>query len=119
MYTTFEKLENGDLKISLTQEGKDYLTEQGMSGYPKKNSDILFWTLIETQLSNGWEFVRPDDIAALTACNILSDEVERNDHGNITKIGKVYAFTDYAVKLEVEELYNNGFCIFDKVEDEE
>lgn len=116
MYTEFQKLENGDLKIILTTEGREYLKENGLDGCPDKNSQQLFLDVIEYQLCNGWEFVRPEEIGALTSANIISDNVERDDHNNIISVDKVYAFMDYQIKLEVEELYNNGFCIFEGVE---
>lgn len=71
-----------------------------------------FGEVIEHQLGNGWQWVQPEDIGALTSAPILSDEVEYDDGGEITKVGRVFYFADYALRDEIEDLLARGEVVF-------
>lgn len=103
------------LTLKLTNAGREALQEYVLATDPiewTKSPDEILWSLLEDYLERGWETIRPEEIGALTACNIITDEAERNEYGHLLNIGEVYAFADYAVKLEIEELYRHGFCVF-------
>jgi hypothetical protein len=101
------------ITLKLTPEGREELRDCRRSGGGwSKGTDDLLHDLLEYQLCNGWEFIPPEDIGALTSAPILSDEAERDDHGNLTKLGQVYWFPDYAVRSELDELYENGEVFF-------
>ena len=59
--------------------------------------------------------VPPEDIGALTAAPILSDEIVRDDDGRLTAAGRVYWYPDYAVRDEIEELRPDLVHVFQGV----
>lgn len=61
--------------------------------------------LLEDHLGNGWELLDPSEIGAMTEAPILanSDEVFRNDRGEVVLAGKIYYFDKYAIVDEIEE----------------
>jgi hypothetical protein len=113
-YVEFKKV-NGDLEITLTDEGRaefdDILAEQ-----EKHGSMQALCELLEYQLCNGWDWVRPEEIGALTNAPILSEEVDRDDQGDLKSVGRVYWFPDYMVTDEIEELQKTGKIVFKGVE---
>lgn len=112
---------NGGILLTLTPEGKEFLEEnrdtspEGCSDW-SKGTDYIYFDLLEEECSNGWEVVNPEDIAALTDAIILSDEVERNDNGDIVKVGRVYWYPDYQIRAEIDDLYETGECFLQATE---
>ena len=106
-YVDLQKSENGDLQICSTENGQAHfatiLEERDSHGI-----HAALCALLEDHLCNGWEMVPPEDIGALTAAPILSDEILRNDEGRIVEAGRVYWYPDYAVRDEIEELRESG-----------
>lgn len=74
-------------------------------------SDVL-----ASYLENGWEWVAPEDIGALTSGDIITDDIERDDQGNVLRVGRVYWDESYQVRDSVEELLDRGFVIWRGVE---
>lgn len=113
-YTDFEILQNGDLKISLTAEGREVLPEL----MEKNRGYSALADLIETQLCNGWHWLNAEQIGALTDSPILSNDVEYIEGGeypdNIKQVNGMWWLPDYMVTNELEELDKNGFIIFTK-----
>jgi hypothetical protein len=72
--------------------------------------------LLEDHLCNGWEMVPPEDIGALTAAPILSDEIGRDEDGRVVEAGRVYWYPDYQVRDEIEELRVHMKLVFQGVE---
>lgn len=72
--------------------------------------------LLEDHLCNGWEMVPPEDIGALTADPILSDDVLRDEEGRLVEVGRVYWYPDYAVRDEIEELRRDLVLVFQGAE---
>lgn len=67
-------------------------------------SDLLEW-----HLGNGWERLAPEEIGALTSCEvILSEEADRDDHGNLTKVGRVYWHPNYMVEDLIDTILEKG-----------
>lgn len=116
-YVELDKVPGG-LRIKLTPEGKEFLIDnRNTANEWCKGTDYIYSDLMEYELGNGWEWIRPEEIGALTDGNILSDEVVRDDQGNITKLGRVYWFPNHQVISEIDELYNNGDCFLEGVDD--
>jgi hypothetical protein len=99
MERNVELVETPDcLLIKLTEAGRQELESQKTEetddeiGW-KRGTSHIFQDLLEWQLCNGWEFVNPEDIGALTSAPILR-----------SPNGKLYWFPDYAVTCEIEEL---------------
>jgi len=82
------------LLIKLTEAGRQELESQRDDNGWKRGTIYIFEDLVEWQICNGWEFVKPEDIGALTSAPIL------RSLGN----DKLYWFPDYAVTCEIEEL---------------
>ena len=113
-YTDFEILPNGNLKISLTPEGRIELEEISFNLENQYNDYDMFRDLIEHQLCNGWEWLQPEAIGALTDAPILSNDVVCDDNGISNYVNVVWWYPNYMVDDIIEKLYSNGYLIFDK-----
>ena len=107
-YTEFEKQTNGNLRIVLLEEGRASVEEIAAK---KITADSKLAETIEWQLGNGWSFVRPEDIGALTDAPIITD-----DQGNVLKMGTVYWYPLYDVRDPVAQLLKNGLVDFVRAE---
>ncbi len=69
---------------------------------------------VAEELHEKWEFVRPEEVGALTDSPIIAecDGLDRDDDGELTAVGKVAWFPDYAVRDPWEELRNRGRTVF-------
>jgi hypothetical protein len=112
-YVDFEKLPNGNLKLTLNDEGREELVDY-LSNYPTIHD------LMESQLCNGWDRVQPEEVGGLTGCDlIISDDVERDDDGDIVKVGGVYWHPNYAIEDPVETLRDTGSFVLTYVKGED
>jgi hypothetical protein len=107
----FEKNADG-LLIKLLRAGRAFLREQRSGAGWKLGTDAIFSELIEWQTCNGWEFIAPEEIAALTSSPILSDSAKRDDNGGLAAVDKVFWFPNYQVESEIETLLEKGFVLF-------
>jgi hypothetical protein len=114
-YVDLKKTHDGNLRIALTENGK---AEFGTVVEERDRFGIhaALCTLLEDHLCTGWEMVPPEDIGALTAAPILSDEISRDDHGRVTAVGCVYWYPDYAVRDEIEEIQRDLVLVFQGAE---
>ena len=106
-YVDLRVLDNGDLEITPTFHAREE-TDHFLSLPTKQALSELF----EDWLGNGWEFLRPEQIGALTDAPILTDEIIYGDLGNVEFLGHVWWFPNYAIENEVETLLRNGKVIF-------
>ena len=91
---TFKKLSSGNLEITLTREGRT-----------EARDGAEFNDLIESQIANGWEYVQPEEVGALTDATIITDDCVRDDDGNLVECGRVYSNINYyQVEDDVERL---------------
>ncbi len=81
-YVDLQKTDDGNLRIALTESGwenfADIEEEQLAHG-----TLAALYALLEDHLCDGWEMVPPEDLGALTAAPILSDDIVRDDRGQI------------------------------------
>lgn len=76
-YTNLEILPNGNLKITLTEEGKNELPAlKEMCG---PNDEAIMLNLLEYHLCNGYSIVPPENVGALTASLIIADGLVEED----------------------------------------
>ncbi len=108
-YTEFEKLPNGNLRIVLLEDQRASVEEIAAS---EISADSKLAQVIEWQLGNGWSFVRPEDIGALTEAPILTEEIDTDDQGNVLSVGTVYWYPQYDVSDPVAKLLENGYVDF-------
>lgn len=86
-------LKNGFLKITADNEERaelKYQYQQG--GYPRAEDFV-----IETLALIGFDFVRPEWIAALTDAPIITDDLEMNEANECVRVGDTWWFPDYQV----------------------
>ena len=114
-YVDLRKTNNGDLQIVLTESGRANFVEVE-EGRDAHGIHAALCTLLEDHLCNGWEMLPPEDIGALTAAPILSDEIVRDDDGRVVEAGRVYWYPDYAVRDEIEEIRRDLVLVFQGVE---
>jgi hypothetical protein len=107
------KLVNGNLEIRADEEYRgELMAMQEDWDQRGVDADSRLAEVLEHYLANGWEWVQPEEIGALTAAPILSDDVERDDEGKIVKAGKVYWYPQYEVFDPLEQLIQTGSVIF-------
>ena len=103
---------NGNLTLRPTPEGvteaKDMLELRDVRkrGSLADEADMLEW-----HISNGWDYVQPEEIGALTDATIISRDVERDDNGDLVRVGRVYAHMNYAVEDPIKT-WANGKDVF-------
>jgi len=110
-YIEIVKSEEG-ITLKLTPEGRGELLEHRQEDGWDKGTNYILGDLLEDHFANGWEWILPEDIGALTSAPILSEEVERDEEGKLVSVGRVYWFPDYAVRCELEELLEKGEVFF-------
>jgi hypothetical protein len=108
--TNLELDKAGNLVIKLTRQGKKFAKE--LLKNDNQGSDSKLWNLLEEHLTNGWEWIRPEEIGALTDAPILSNDAIHNDQGELTGIDKCYAYMDYQIYDPIEELVKHNGIVF-------
>lgn len=109
-------LPNGDLKITANNEARRMIAD-GARSYGYNGAEQVVGELLHEL----YEFVRPEDIGALTDAPILcgSDDCYYADDGEFTlhDAGNVpvYWFPDYCIRDPWEELRSKGYVIFSVV----
>lgn len=116
-FTVLRVGKNG-ISIVLTDVGREALEEEMRSG-DKRSDDILF-SLLEEHVQDGTiDFIRPEEVGALTDSPIFGTDVVRDDQGNVTSYRSLYWFPNYQVIDPVEELEEAGEVYFNGEEFEE
>jgi hypothetical protein len=113
-YVDLRKTREGNLEIRLNRTGRRHFADI------QEQRDALginaaLHALLEDHLCTGWEMVPPEDIGALTAAPIISDEIVRDDEGRVTEAGRVYWYPDYQVRDEIEEIRKELVLLFQGV----
>lgn len=105
---------NPYLRITLTEDGKQECTEWYEDRGDDFNGEELFHNLLEYELCNSdWELVGAEELGALTSNPyLLSQEVERNEEGELTKVGKVFYYNYYVLRDPVYDMIQDGYVDF-------
>jgi hypothetical protein len=111
-FVVIEKVRN-KLRLTLTPAGRHELRSRLDAG-DSISTDSTLYDMLEDHLSNGWEWIRPEEIGALTSAPILSDESSRDEQGLLTEVGAIYWFPNYQVLSPTEQLLKHGQVEFDK-----
>lgn len=109
---TLTKLSDGNLEITATEEERAEIREMIAAdyGYFRITADLL-----EDHLGNGWEWLNPEEIGALTddANVILSDDVLRGDKDNeVLYVGNCWYDNFYAIRDWYRKLADEGKVVF-------
>lgn len=59
---------------------------------------------------NGWDFVNPKVINALTEGIILSKEVTEDENGEIIAVGRIFWQEDYAIRSLIDQINQWGYA---------
>ena len=107
MFVDLVKLATGDLKLILMDAGRERLRDE---------PTVPIHELIEDHLCNGWHLVRPEEIGALTACElILADTGTRDANEGLIGVERVYWHERYQVENEIEVLLAKGELVLEGV----
>lgn len=110
---TLKKLPNGDLRVTITQEGRKLvaeLTDEGM-----QSDDQILGELLEYDLCNGWRLLYADEIGCLSNAPVLADEWEETEqYGTDVRMGHWWYFEPYQVRSVVTDLLRHDEAIFTK-----
>ena len=112
-YVEFDTQLNGNLHITLLPEAREDVQEIASS--QELTADNKLAEVIEWHLGEGWSFISPEDIGALTDAPILSDDIDYDEYGKVRHVGAVYWYSEYEVKDPVAQLLENGFVDFAQV----
>lgn len=110
MNTTFDVDNSGNLVITLTNEGREWLAENEET---EQNDQDLFIELIEYQLCNGYNLVQPEDVGALTSSLLIAngtfdDETTEEEARNTN----VWYYNYYAIRSYLADLKEQGYVIW-------
>jgi hypothetical protein len=114
-YVDLRKTDDGNLTIALTRSGRSEFATI-MEERDAHGIHAALVALLEDHVGNGWEMVPPEDIGALTAAPILTDDILRDEEGRVVEIGRVFWYPDYAVRDEIEELRRDLVLVFQGAE---
>ena len=115
--TDIVTLPNGNLKVQLTEDGKQEAAEIASGNFyvGEYKQFLAYW--MEHHLGNGWENVTPEEIGALTDCDdIYSDDVARDEEGVLVYMGALWWYPQYEVRNPAEVLVRQGYVILTKGE---
>ncbi len=104
-----------NLTIRLTESGRHAVTEWRSDG--KADVEIIA-DLLEHHFGNGWTYIRPSDIGAITEAMIISDDVEYDNDGALVRVGRVFWNPGYAVggDIDLDKLLRDGEVTWQGVE---
>jgi len=111
-YVNLQRASNGRLKISLTDAGRIALNDFEQIR-DDRGIDEAIRQLLKDHLYGGWEEMLPEEIGALTSAMLLTDDVQRDDDGCITRIGRIYWNPCYQVMDEIRELRERSCVVLD------
>ena len=106
----FEILPNNALKITLNKDGR----KEAKSHKDKTDEDFLWGMFEDIFCNSSLEFLRPEDIGALTDSIIIGYDIPKDDAGEIQEFDgqeKVWWFPNYMVTSIAEQLKENKECV--------
>ena len=111
-YINLVEMKDGDLVLSLTTEGKEFIEEK-TDGSFEFNHDRLLHDLLEDFTCNGWHYIDPEYInVGLTSCDlILSNDIRYNEETEEEYFDPgdhIWHDNYYAIRSQVQALYENG-----------
>lgn len=117
-YVRTEKTPGGNLRLILLPEAREDLLElKRRMDDPAENFSTLDAEaeVLEHLIGNGFQYIEPKDVGALTDAPMISDDLEPNadDTGfQVTIGGSVYAFMLYESRSILDELAEKGAALF-------
>ena len=112
-YTEFSFTEQGNLKIVLTDFGKERLSDL-LTKHADWTDDEVFLELIDEQLMQEWVIIRPEDIRAMRNLLILSNTARYDQDGNLSHVDSAYWHPSDLLGIMSKVLLQRGYIIFEK-----
>lgn len=114
-FVDFTFNESGNLVITLLPEGRERAGEMLEGGHGEYD---IFYEITESYWTNGWSFVRSEEIGALMDDRtiFLTQERIEDDDGNLLSVGPVYYYPEDQIRSEVDAMINDGFVVMRKVD---
>lgn len=111
-----EENSKGDLVISATEQGIDYLQDEWNENTKRLDVDIYDILEISGALGNGFTMVPPEMVGALTDSPIIGWDIPIGDDDmlEVDDDSKLWWYPDYQVTDPVLDLYVNGEVVFTK-----
>lgn len=108
-YLDFEILENGNLKITLNDEGKEEVDDNGIS----ENNFYDYFDDIQGN-SEFRYYNDASDLGMMSEAPIITYGFNFNDYGDyiLTKDSIIWIYDNYVIKDFTKELVDNGYVIF-------
>lgn len=96
--------------IEYLEEDIEWGTLRRYPGYSNQRLDFMWYDLIgPIERNSDLEVVNPEDIGALTDNHtMISDEIDRTDHGDVVSCGRVYYYDNYMLRDPIMELLTKG-----------
>lgn len=100
---------NGHLELVAEPDDKEMLADL-FDRHGHNDNDFLSQLFESTGLTpNGHLYlVNPVDVGALTDSPIVSDEVLHNDEGQVSTVGNLWWFPNYAIRSLADKLVRDG-----------
>jgi hypothetical protein len=116
MTYTYDLNTHGVLVLRADEQEREWLRELiGPVGeYGETNRpylDVEFDALEPLICNSDLEWIRPEEIGALTSAPILGF-CDRDEHGEITNVRGAWGFMDYALRSFVDDLISTGKAVF-------
>jgi hypothetical protein len=111
--TEFSITEHGDLRITLTAQGKINL-ERLLTQHPDWDDAEIFVELIDQQLTQGWYVVQPGQIRTQTHSLLLTNAATYDESGNIVEVGDTYWCPKYQPEAYTAVLFEYGYITFER-----
>jgi hypothetical protein len=112
-YTEFSVMPEGDLRITLTDKGRQHL-EWLLKLHADWNDDEIFIELIDEHLALDWKIVPSSQIRATRDLLILSDSVQFDGEGNILRLNSAYWHPSSQLGIVSSILLKDSYVIFEK-----
>ena len=104
-------LPNGDLRLTVDENDADTL-----SRFSDTPSMTILQDLLEPYSSNGsfaaFSGADANPFVGLTSAPCIAEALNYSDPDNVSIIGRLWYFENYAIYDEIEELINQGFVDF-------
>jgi hypothetical protein len=111
--TEFSLSERGELRITLTAQGRVDL-ERLLTQHPDWDDAEVFIELIDHQLAHGWYVIPPGQLRMQTQSLILTATAMYDEFGNIIDVGDTYWYPGYPAEGYTAALFNQGYIIFER-----
>ena len=103
------------LRLTLTTEGHEELQCRLDEGESIETDSVLY-DLLEWHLANGWDWVQPVEVGALTSAPLITESWTCDEDGFLLSISELFWFADYQIRSPVRELFDSGYVDFQRAE---